>query len=140
MGQRLVSMDFCFDSLAHSQASRALAHRMCVSFNSRLDSNQEERIRRPVAHQPLNHSTPGLRIIKKKGKKPPNRVAGRGQVLLGPVQTRGFFCTRDLSVRVTARAEDAQETPPQSHTSPSMLEYEDYTCYFQKVTCIFVDP
>ena len=31
----------------------------------------------------------------------------------------------DLSGRGAARAEDAQETPNQSHTSPSILVYED---------------
>ena len=31
----------------------------------------------------------------------------------------------DLSGRGAARAEDAQETPNQSHTSPSRLVYED---------------
>jgi len=33
--------------------------------------------------------------------------------------------TDDLSGRGTVRAEDAQGTPTQSHTSPSILVYED---------------
>jgi len=37
-----------------------------------------------------------------------------------------YFCIdRHLSGRGTARAEDAQGTPTQSHTSPSILVYED---------------
>jgi len=40
-----------------------------------------------------------------------------------------YMCLWDLSGRGTARAEDAQGTPTQSHISPSILVYEDIPGY-----------
>ena len=63
----------------------------------------------------VHHSTLGLRVIKKK-KKP-----GTVHSVFPREVSRGGR----LSGRGTARAEDAQGTPTQSHISPSILVYEE---------------
>ena len=47
-----------------------------------------------------------------------------------PTLRRPEFHSRDLSGRGTARAEDAEWTPTQSHTSPSILVFEEYLLTF----------
>ena len=58
----------------------------------------------------------------------------------------GMVCTRPgakfaiLSVGGATRAEDAQETPTQSHTSPSQPVYEDYVQPISNINSICLAP
>ena len=70
------------------------AHRLCVSLNSGLESIKAEEV--PSRWRTQSRRTRTLRL--------------RPKDLLGPVTGRG-----------SARAEDAQGTPTQSHISPSIL-------------------
>ena len=85
------------------------------------------------AHRLVRHSILGLRVIKKKKvwglpfprAGTPLGGSGRSTRLFWRVDRLRVGWLNGFSGRGAARAEDAQETPTQSHISPSILVYED---------------
>ena len=80
------------------------AHRLCVSLNYRLESDQEEE------EEEWNQ---------------PHDSGSEETCSLARSLNKTLIDSQDLSGRGAARAEEAQETPTQSHVSPSILVYED---------------
>jgi len=107
------------------------AHRLCVSLNSRLESNKEEERRSDAVSETV--SQPASRRA--------TMLRHRTQVTLPPSAAQRFgtqqvshdrnmvmtfpFSRLIDSERGAARAEDAQGTPTQSHISPSILVYDE---------------